>query len=509
MIDAVEVSLFQHRLASLCDEMGARLRRAAISPNIRDRLDFSCAIFDARGELLAQAAHIPVHLGSMAFAMREIVQRFAWREGDVVVFNDPFAGGTHLPDVTLVVPLFARRRLVGFAGVRAHHADIGGVAPGSMGRAQSIEDEGVLIPPMHWFAAGKERPELFERLAARVRTLDERRADLAAQLAAARVAAERISNEDPDWLAARMRALDALAEGYGRAAIDALADGVYAFSDWMDDDGLGDTPVRIEVAVEIDGDRAVVDFSGTSKAVSGPINCPLSVTVAAVWYVFRCLMPAHAPTAAGVFRPIEVKTKEGMLVHAPRGVAVAAGNVETSQRIVDVLLGALAKAVPDRIPAAAQGTMNNIAFAGDGWTHYETLAGGMGAHAAGDGAGPVQCHMTNTRLASAEVLESYAPLRVVRCEVRRGSGGQGKHRGGDGMIREWEALAPCRVAWLTERRKIAPWGLAGGKRGKPGRNLLRRASGQEEELPPKGEAELGAGDRIVIETPGGGGWGRP
>ena len=508
-MDAVEARIFQYRLQGICEEMGARLMRAAISPNIRDRLDFSCAIFDATGLLIAQAAHIPVHLGSMAFAMQDIAQRFDWQEGDVVVFNDPFAGGTHLPDITLVAPIFARGVLVGFAAARAHHADVGGVHPASMGRARTLDEEGVVIPPMHWFRKGHEDPALFRLLGARIRTLAERRADLKAQRAAVMSACARLAEADPEELGARMQALALLAEGYGRATIEAIPDGEYALADVLDDDGFGARDLAIRVVITVKGAHAHVDFTGTAPPAAGPVNCPLSVTHAAVWYAFRCLMPAHTPTAARVFRPITIEAPSPSLVHAPRGAPVAAGNVETSQRIVDVVLGALAKALPARIPAASQGTMNNIAFAGEGFSHYETLAGGAGASPEGDGAGPIQCHMTNTRLASAEILEMYAPLRVVRTEIRRGSGGKGKHTGGPGMVRAWQALAPCRVAILAERRRHAPWGLAGGGEGARGAQRLIRADGTDEPLAGKDEAELAPGDVVIVETPGGGGWGAP
>ncbi|RME85907.1 MAG: hydantoinase B/oxoprolinase family protein [Zetaproteobacteria bacterium] len=508
MSDPVRLAVFAHRLQAICDEMGARLRRAAVSPNIRDRLDFSCALFSADGELLAQAAHIPVHLGSMAFAMRGVVARLNWRKGDLVVFNDPFEGGTHLPDVTVAMPLFIGDTRVGFAACRAHHAEIGGRAPGSMGTATRLADEGWVIAPTHWYRAGREAKAFVEAVQAHTHVPEERLADLAAQRAAVLAAQARVEEMDAAEFMALSEALLAVAEGYGRAAIDALPDGAYAASDLLDDDGAGNEDLPIAACITIEGETATVDFTGTAPAAAGPVNCPLAVTAASVFYVFRCLMPPHTPSTGSVFRPIRIVAPEGTLVHAPRGAPVAAGNVETSQRIVDVLLKALAQAAPERIPAAAQGTMNNIAFTGAGFSHYETLAGGMGAHPEGPGADAIQCHMTNTRLASAEVLEMYAPLRVVRTEIRRGSGGAGRHRGGDGIVREWEALAPCRVAWLTERRGHAPWGLAGGEPGAPGRNLLWRG-GEWRTLPPKGEASLAPGERIRIETPGGGGWGKP
>lgn len=510
-VNAVEVSLFTHRLAAICEEMGAVLKRSAISPNIRDREDFSCALFDQRGELIAQAAHIPVHLGSMAFAMRSIIPLFEWQAGDVVVFNDPMLGGTHLPDVTVVTPVYIDAVLVAFSAARAHHADIGGASPGSMGVESRLQDEGVIISPRYWFKAAVEQHELPELFYTRVRAPAERMGDLSAQRAAILRGAERLQEFGVAHLNEMFTALVTISEGYGRAALASIPDGSYTFEDALEGDGFGSGPLAVRVEVKINGESATVDFTGTAEQCRGPVNCPLAVTAASVYYVFRCLMPAHTPQSAAIFGPITICAPEASLVNAGEGAAVAAGNVETSQRIVDVLLGALAKAVPDRIPAAAQGTMNNVIFGGqvdgDDWVYYETVAGGMGAFDGGDGLSAVQCHMTNTKNSSIEVLEMHYPLRISTYAIRSDSGGNGQFRGGEGLIREWSVLEDCHLSLLTERRDSQPYGLAGGKAGSCGVNSLWR-NGQWRNLPAKGSFELKRGDRIRIETPGGGGFGK-
>lgn len=502
LMDAVELTLFSSRLGAACDEMGAVLRRAALSPNIRERLDFSCALFSADGRLAAQAAHIPVHLGSMAFAMGAVVRNRPWAPDDALVFNDPFLGGTHLPDVTLVAPVFAGDTLVGFVANRAHHADIGADAPGSMPLSTTLEQEGIVIPPSPY----AEVEQRLSRLADRART----RGDLAAQLSANRAGARRVAA-----LAARMGpgayrdALDAL-DAYGartaRSALTTLPTGCYAFTDWLDDDGAGTADLAITLVVSVSAGRIVVDFDGTAPQCPGNLNCPLPVTAAAVWYAFRCLMPDGVPACHGAFASIEIRAPEGSLVNARRPAAVAAGNVETSQRIVDAVLGALAHAAPDRICAAAQGTMNNLAVGTRAgarpWDYYETLGGGLGAHAHGAGLSAVQAHMTNTLNTPSEVLELELPLRVREHAVRRGSGGAGQHYGGDGLVREIEFLQPATATLLTERRVRRPWGLAGGGAGAAGVNLHNGTL-----LPAKCCIEVRAGDRLRIETPGGGGWG--
>jgi N-methylhydantoinase B len=508
-LGAIELSLFSHRLTAICEEMGAALKQSAISPNIKDREDYSCALFDREGELVAQAAHIPVHLGSMAYCMRDVVSSFAWQDGDVVVFNDPFLGGTHLPDITVVTPCFIDGELEGFAAARAHHADIGGKTPGSMGVETRLSDEGFVISPSYWYKSGAENNDFINLFRSSVRNSDEGLGDLSAQLAACRIGMRQLSGLKGSLpLRKAFAELLNISEAYGRQAVASIPDGIYSFEDALEGDGINNEALPIRVTVKILGDEVVVDFSGSAKQCDGPVNCPISVTAAAVYYVFRCLMPRETPQTSAIFRSIQIVTEKGSVVDANPGAAVAAGNVETSQRIVDVVLGALAKAVPEQIPAAAQGTMNNVIFGvkEGGWVYYETLAGGMGAHANGDGLSAVQCHMTNTKNTSIEVLEMHYPLRVREYSIRTGSGGAGRYSGGSGIVREWELLEPCHLSLISERRAAGPYGLHGGGEGKAGKNLLKR-DGAWIKLDGKCVIDMQAGDILRIETPGGGGFG--
>ena len=508
-MDAIELGIFSSRLDAVCDEMGAVLRDAAFSPNIRDRLDYSCAVFDARGDLCAQAAHIPVHLGSMAFAMADVVAGFDWREGDMVILNDPFLGGTHLPDVTLIAPLVIDGGVRAFVVNRAHHADIGSDSPGSMPVSTSLAEEGQLIPPRLIMRDARVLDAVLDGLVAENRNPAASRGDLAAQIGANRAGLRRMrALVEKQGAAAFARSLDALnayGERLARAALAVIPDGEYRFTDYLEDDGQGNTDLAIQVRLGIAGSDIDVDFSGTAAQVAGNVNCPLSVAAAGVYYVFRCLMPSRTPACAGSFRMIRLAAPPGSLLNARPPAAVAAGNVETSTRVVDCLIGALAQAVPELMPAASHGSMNNVAMgsrAGKPWDYYETIGGGMGAHAAGDGPSALQTHMTNTLNTPLEVLETHYPLRLRRYAIRRGSGGSGLHRGGDGIVREFEFLEPAEVSLLTERRRLAPWGLRGGGPARPGRNLLNGI-----ELPAKHQFRVVAGDRLRIETPGGGGWG--
>lgn len=511
-MNPIELSIFSSRVAAVCDEMGAVLRRTAFSPNIRDRLDFSCAVFDPAGELVAQAAHIPVHLGSMAYAMRSIVSSLSWEAGDLVVINDPFLGGTHLPDVTLIAPVFVENALAGFVANRAHHADIGASTPGSMPISSRLEEEGLVIPPTHLHRRGVPDEAVYARLMAPMREARKTRGDFAAQASAARAGVLRLTALVEEMGApayhAAVAALNDYAERMVRAALADLPAGEYRYTDWLDDDGQGNRDIPIAVTLRVGEGGVEVDFTGSAEQVPGNVNCPLSVAAAAVYYVFRCLAPDQTPACAGMLRPVRVIAPEGSLVNARRPAAVAAGNVETSTRIVDAVMGALAQAIPARIPAASQGSMNNLAMGAKpgapAWDYYETLAGGMGAGATGGGLDAVHTHMTNTLNTPLEALELNYPLRVRRYAVRRGSGGAGRRRGGDGIVREYEFLAPAVVTLLTERRYRAPWGLAGGGEAAAGCNRL---NGRE--LPPKVTIEVGSGDRLVIATPGGGGYGAP
>ncbi|MEW8296503.1 MAG: hydantoinase B/oxoprolinase family protein [Candidatus Thiodiazotropha sp.] len=511
-MDAVELSIFASRLEAVCDEMGAVLRNAAFSPNIRDRLDFSCAVFDAKGELCAQAAHIPVHLGSMAYAMAQIVAKVEWQEGDMVVLNDPFMGGTHLPDVTLIAPLFHTGRLTAFLVNRAHHADIGASSPGSMPVSHTLDQEGRVIPPGRLVRGGAVDGDFLASIIRDNRNPGESEGDFAAQISANRSGLKRLARLIDEWgrdpFLAGLDALNAYAERLAREALKQIPPGEYRFKDLMDDDGQGNSDIPIRVRLVVEPDRILVDFSGTADQVPGNINAPLSVAAAAVFYVFRCLMPPQTPACAGSFRSIELRVPPGCLLNARRPAAVAAGNVETSTRVVDAVLGALARVLPDEIPAASHGSMNNLAMGSVSgelrWDYYETVGGGMGAGKRGGGLHGVQTHMTNTLNTPIEVIEARFPVRVVDYRLRRGSGGGGIRPGGDGLVRRFKFLAPTQVTLLTERRRHRPWGCAGGEPGAAGSNTHNGDS-----LPAKVTLQVETGDEIAIETPGGGGWGAP
>jgi N-methylhydantoinase B len=547
--DPIALEVFNHRLAAIAEEMGVALCRSAFSPNIKERRDYSCAVFDAGGSLAAQAAHIPVHLGSTPLSVAAAIASQPMERGDVVILNDPYAGGTHLPDVTAVAPVFAGRTRIGYVANRAHHADIGGMTPGSMPLAAEIYQEGFRLPPVRLVRGGAIDPDLLALFLANTRVADERRGDLLAQLAALHVGARRLGElaaaTGPARVQHGMRALQDYSERLMGAALAALPAGTYRAADVLDDDGLGTANVRIAVAVRLGGRRVEVDFSGSAPQVRGGVNANFAVTVAAAYYVFRLLAAAPIPPNAGFMRPIAVHAPRGCIVNAEFPAAVAGGNVETSQRIVDVLLRALQPAAPDRIPAASCGSMNNLAFGGTiaipspaamsgrgggsgrgsspryvstsrrqhvstptQFSYYETLAGGAGAGPHGDGTSAVHTHMTNTLNTPIEALEAQLPVRVRRYTVRPRSGGAGRYRGGDGVIREIEFLAPAQLTVLTERRTTAPFGVAGGAPGARGRNQLFRR-GRPQPLPGKTSIAVEPGDRVRIETPGGGGWGRP
>jgi len=509
-MNAIELSIFTSRIEAVCDEMGAVLRRAAFSPNIKERLDYSCAVFDASGELCAQAAHIPVHLGSMAYAMRDIVADIAWCEGDMVILNDPYLGGTHLPDVTLIAPVFASSKLMGFVVNRAHHADIGADAPGSMPLSRHLDDEGLVIPPTQLLSRGEINEQMFLSIMGSLHNGDRARGDFLAQISANRSGMMRlsslISGMGVEAFNTGLDELNAYAARLAKSALKDIPEGEYQFTDVMDDDGQGQKDIRICCAVNIEKGEVTVDFSGTSDQVAGNINAPLSVAAASVYYVFRCLMPAHTPACAGSFRHIHLSAPLGSLLNACYPAAVAAGNVETSSRVVDVLMGALAQAIPQHIPAASHGSMNNLAMGTreteGSWDYYETMGGGMGASARRDGLTAVQTHMTNTLNTPIEALEMHYPLRVTRYEIRHGSGGSGLNRGGDGLLREFEFLKPASFTLITERRSHQPWGLKGGEAGLSGVNKLNGKP-----LAAKVQGSLQAGDRLMIASAGGGGWG--
>jgi len=508
-LSSIELSIFVSRLKVVCDEMGAVLQRSAFSPNIKDRLDFSCAVFDVEGRLSAQAAHIPVHLGSMAFAMKDLVDQFQWQCGDMMVVNDPFLGGTHLPDITVVAPVFVEDQLSSFVACRAHHANIGAQSPGSMPISTHLDQEGIIIEPSLIARAGELDEAFLARLASGVD-----QADFRAQISANHVGVSRLQHLISDLGEQRYRSalnqLNDYAYRLAESELKSLENGKFEALDWMDDDGNGQFDIPIKLTLEVNDGLIHADFSGSASQVRGNINCPLSVVAAAVYYVFRCLMPAHAPECDGLFRGISIFAPQGSLLNARRPAAVAAGNVETSTRITDVLLMALSKALPEKIPAASHGSMNNLAMGSEAtagqpaWNYYETIGGGMGASIISEGLSGVQTHMTNTLNSPVESLEMHFPLRVTRYAIREDSGGVGQYRGGDGLIREFEFLAPASVTILSERRRIAPWGLEGGKDGGKGVNQL---NGQA--VPGKSEHAVKAGDCLSIASGGGGGWGNP
>lgn len=517
MVDPIDLEVFRHRTTMIAEEMGAALGRSALSPNIKERRDFSCAVFDAQGRMIAQAAHIPVHLGAMPRSVEAALARFTLGRGDVILLNDPFLGGTHLPDLTTVAAAYAGDQLVGYTATRAHHADVGGMAPGSMPMSRELYQEGLIIPPVKLIEAGQPNQGLYDLICRNSRTPSERRGDLAAQLACHRVGERRLAElterHGLDWVQLHMAELIAYGERHMRAVLAALPDGCYTFEDALDDDGANGPPTPIRVQITISGDAAVVDFAGTAAQVRGPLNAPRAVTEAATLYCFRCLGSADMPSSAGAFAPLTIRVPEGSVLSPRSPAAVAGGNVETAQRVVDVLFGALAQAAPDRIPAASAGTMNNWTFGGirpDGspFAYYETLGGGMGARPTLDGISGVQVHMTNTLNTPIEALERQFPVRVRRYSLRSGSGGAGQHQGGDGLIREIEFLEPVIVSLLSERRMRAPYGLQGGASGALGHNSSIQ-HGTRHILPGKVTVELEAGDSLRIETPGGGGWGQP
>ncbi len=519
-IDPARLAIFDSLVSSVAEEMGATLRHTALSPNIKERRDYSCAVFDADGQLLAQAMHIPVHLGAMPESVKAVASLAPWAPGDIAILNDPFLGGTHLPDVTMVAPVFAetkRRRLMGFVASRAHQADIGGMAPGSMPVARELVQEGLVIPPVRLYREGELVTETMALILRNVRTPDERRGDLDAQVAAQRVGARRMAALEAHMGRRNFeRSAEALLD-YGErtalAAIAALPEGEYRFEDALDSDGVSPGPVPIRLRLTIRKSGWHLDFSGSSPQRAASVNAVAAVTRSAAYYVLRCLLRPDVPTNGGLFRPFRFTLPERSVVNASPPVAVAAGNVETSQRIVDVVWGALSQAIPERMPAASSGTMNNLTAGGvdprngEPWAYYETSGGGLGASALGRGLDATHSHMTNTLNTPAEALELAYPLRVLENSIRRGSGGRGKARGGHGLVRRTQFLAPATVTIISERRLRQPWGAAGGGSGKSGRNQLER-NGRRTALPGKTVFEVEAGDIVRIESPGGGGWGR-
>lgn len=523
-VDPIRLEIFKNLFHSVAEEMGAALRRSAFSPNIKERRDYSCAVFNAAGDVLAMGDHMPVHLGSMPRSVQAALRALDLRAGDVALLNDPYAGGTHLPDLTMVMPVFVEnarnsKQPLFYVANRAHHADVGGAQAGSMGLSREIFEEGVRIPPVRIMEKGRIARDAMAILLANVRTPREREGDLTAQIASCRIGERRLMA-----LAAKYGSREVIA--YGRHLLDysarmmastiaAIPDGIYRAEDFLDDDGVTGGPQRIAVSIRIRGKNAEVDFTGSSPQCAGSINAVAAIAESAVFYVFRCLLDEQVAATSGLMRAIRVIAPSGTIVNARPPAAVAGGNVETSQRIVDTLLRALSRAIPSRIPAASQGTMNNLTFGGrdprrnnEPFAYYETIAGGTGGGPGHPGNHGAQSHMTNTLNTPIEVLEHVYPVRVHRYALRAGSGGRGKFPGGEGIVREIEMLAEVQAAILSDRRKAPPYALAGGGPGRVGRNEIV-VKGWTERLPSKCTFRAPAGATIRIETPGGGGWGNP
>ncbi len=521
-LDPAEIAVLGHALHSVAVEMGAALRRTAFSPNIKERRDYSSAVFSADGDLIAMGDDMPVHLGSMPMSVSAALETMRFGPGDVAMLNDPYRGGTHLPDITMVAPVFlpGGTRPAFYVANRAHHADVGGMYPGSMGPCREITQEGIRIPPVKLMNAGRVDTQILAILLANVRTPREREGDLTAQLGACRIGIARmrelVLRFGHTRLLRGVRAMIDGSERLMRAVLANLPAGTWHAEDFLDDDGVLPGPIRMRVTLTNDPLRrcAVVDFTGTDAQVPGSLNAVYAITWSAVFYVFRCLLPAEAVATAGLMRPVRVIAPEGSVVNAVAPAAVAGGNVETSQRIVDTLLKALAQALPGRIPAASAGTMNNLTIGGIDprsglpYTYYETIAGGLGASPTAPGASGHHAHMTNSLNTPVEALEYAYPFRMVRYALRRGSGGAGSNRGGDGIVREIELLGNAQVTLLADRRHAQPWGLAGGGAGEAGKSTVI-LQGVEQILPGKCTRELPALSRLRIESPGGGGWGKP
>ncbi len=505
-VDPVTLSVLAAALAGIAEEMGALLVRGAYSANIKERRDCSAALFDDAGQLVAQAEHIPVHLGAMPEAVAAVMARDP-APGDVFVLNDPYTGGTHLPDLTLVSPVEGAGGRLAYAVTRAHHSDVGGMRPGSMpADSREIYQEGLVLPPTRLAAAYGFVDEALALVLANVRTPEVRRGDLLAQIAANRLASRRLAElaerVGEDVVRAGMSEVQRYGERRARAALGALPDGTWRASGEIEGDGVEDRDVPLRVAATIAGETLRVDFAGSAPQVAGNVNCPLAVTRSACCFALRVVLPADVPVNAGTYAPLEIAAEPGLVVNARRPAAVVAGTVETSQRIADTVLLALAGAL--ELPAQGQGTMNNVVLGGAGWTYSETIGGGQGASARGPGPSGVHVGMSNTLNTPVEALELELPLRVERAELVYGSGGVGAHRGGDGIVRSIRALEPCWLSLLTDRRRHRPAGAAGGGPGRAGANTLNGAT-----LPPKASRGLEAGDVLEIRTPGGGGWRPP
>jgi len=529
-VDPVTLEVLRNACVAVAEEMNATLVRTSYSPNIKDRRDCSCALFDVVGEgadataeMISQAENIPVHLGAMPYSVAAAIEAFPpgeLEDGDAILLNDPFHGGAHLPDMTLVTPVFVGGELVAVAANRAHHADVGGGRAGSVAAdSTEIYQEGLRVPPVKLYDGGDPVEDVFDLLLTNVRTPDERRGDFRAQRAANRTAVERVrelaTRHGLDTLRAATTEIKAYAERRMRAEIEALPDGTVSFEDRLDDDGQGTGDIRIAVAVTVDDDELVVDFEGTSEQVPGAINAPLAVTASATYYAVRCVTDPDVPPNAGTYRPVEIRAPEGTVINAQPPAAVVGGNLEISQRATDALLGAFGEEAPERSVAAAQGTMNSVTFGGtnregDPFAFYETVGGGYGGRTGADGMDGVHAHMSNTLNTPAEVLETVYPVRVQRYELRPDTGGAGEFRGGLGLRRDIEVLTDgVAFSLLADRRRHPPYGLAGGEAGATGEDYLARPGIDPVTIAGKSTHELDAGDVVSVRTPGGGGYGDP
>jgi len=518
-VDAISIEVFKNLFISICEEMGVALQRTSYSPNIKERRDYSCALFTPDGHMVAQAAHQPVHLGAMPASVNAALEAFPdnLNQGDIIILNDPYAGGSHLPDITLVAPVHVDGVLAGFVSNRGHHADVGGMTPGSLPISTEIYQEGLILSPLKLYKRNRLNHEIIEIICRNSRTPHERRGDLTAQIASIKVGQKRLidiaSRYSMNNTLRHMEALLDYSEKVTRTEIEKIPDGNYSVTDYMDDDGLTDEPVPITVTIAISGDEITVDFEGTSDQRPGCINAPEAVTVSAVLYTIRCIVGDQAPPNQGCLRPISIRAPKRSLVNPVPPGGVSGGNVETSQRITDVLFAAFAKALPEMMPAPSQGTMNNLLIGGHDlgrdkpFVYYETIAGGMGARPDKDGISGIHTHMTNTMNTPVEALEFAFPLRLKQYAIRRGSGGSGKFNGGDGLIRDVEFLGPARVTLLSERRKLSPPGALGGSHAHPGENVLFKSGYEEIKLSGKETIDVEIGDILSIRTPGGGGWG--
>lgn len=516
-LDAIEITVFKNIFQSICDEMGKILQYSAFSPNIKERKDFSCALFTAAGESFAFGTHIPVHLGAMPLSVQAALAEMTFEPGDMAILNDPYRGGTHLPDITLIAPVFHDNEIAFFVANRAHHSDVGGMHAGSMPLSAEIFQEGIIIPPMKLFKRDKLDQEILQFILANVRTPVERQGDLMAQAAANKRGIRRIEENIARYgfatIADYAKFLIDYSETLFKSFIGEIPRGEYTFTDYLDDDGFSTNDIAIKVCVKTGKDKITIDFSGSSPQVKGGINTNNAVTYSAVLYVLTTLLAENIPINSGIMRPVELVLPANSIVNAAKPGGLAGGNVETSQRIVDVLLGALAQALPQKIPAASQGTMNNISFGGAGFAYYETLGGGSGAGFSYKGESGVHTHMTNSLNTPVEALEIDFPVEITAYCLRRGSGGRGRFAGGEGLRRSYRFLQDAHVSILSERRRNRPYGLAGGEPARGGENILSRSTGsggkkQKIKLGSKVNTAVRAGDVLTIKTPGGGGYGR-